>query len=62
MAETKDEQAKSVRLLAMVDEACRRAGGKHLLTREEYLDIVRYCYREVYGETMPHNPERASTA
>lgn len=47
MQRSENEQA--VHFLQMVDEMCRRAGGKHLLTRGEYLEIVNHCYREIYG-------------
>lgn len=45
----KTKAQKAVRFLALVDDECRKLGGKHLLTREEYLEIVNYCYRDVYG-------------
>lgn len=38
-----------MRFMMAVDEECRRMGGKHLLTPEEYLDVVSHCYREVFG-------------
>lgn len=41
--------AKAVQLLLRVEEECRRMGGKSLLTREEYLEIINRCYREIYG-------------
>lgn len=51
------EQNRSLRLLQMVEEECRRAGGKHLLTPEEYLEIVNHCYRQVYGTDRPSDQE-----
>ena len=41
---------KTLRFMAMVDDECRRSGGKHLLTREEYLQIVTMCYRHIFGD------------
>ncbi len=43
------DQKRSLRLLQMVEEECRRAGGRHLLTSDEYLAIVNTCYQQVYG-------------
>jgi hypothetical protein len=43
------QPAKSVRFLLLVEEECRRMGGKHLLTRDEYLQIINACYRQIYG-------------
>ncbi len=43
------QPAKSVRFLMLVEEECRRLGGKYLLTHAEYLQIVNYCYRQIYG-------------
>lgn len=41
---------KSFQLLMMVEEEVRRSGGKALLSREEYLQILAYCHQEVYRE------------
>jgi len=48
-----EDPHKSLRLLQMVEEECRRAGGRHLLTPEEYLQIVNYCYQQVYDTDRP---------
>jgi len=55
------KQEKSVQLLQAVDEACRKSGGRHLLTREEYLEIVNDCYLRIYG-TKPDEAEQSSSA
>lgn len=36
--------------LRLVEETCRRAGGKNLLSRDEYLAIVNDCYQRVYSK------------
>lgn len=53
-------EQKALRLLQMVDDMCRRAGGKQLLTADEYLEIVNYCYLEVYGVARSSDDEVAA--
>jgi hypothetical protein len=44
------DQVKQLRFMALVEETCQGAGGKQFLSREEYLEIVNRCYREIYGD------------
>ncbi len=46
--------------MQMVEDECRRAGGRQLLTPEEYLEIVNYCYQQIYG-TDQSSSQEAST-
>jgi|GEM_PF-5748194 len=44
-----ENDPKAVELLTLVESELRRSGGRHLLTREEYLQIVNMCFQQVYG-------------
>lgn len=46
------DETKSFQLLMLVEEEVRRSGGKALLSRQEYLEIVAYCYQEIYGKQL----------
>ena len=40
---------KAMKLMQMVEESIRRSGGKALLSRDEYLEILVHCHQVVYG-------------
>lgn len=61
MQQGNEDPNKSLQLLQMVEEECRRAGGRHLLTPEEYLEIVNYCYQQVY-ESNAASDQQAGTS
>lgn len=57
------ERGKELQLLMAVEEACRRAGGKQLLTRTEYLEIVNQCFDQIYGrQVTPQDADRLAGA
>lgn len=49
MVQSNENDQKALQLLALVETELRRSGGRHLLTREEYLQIVNMCFQQVYG-------------
>jgi hypothetical protein len=57
-AQNEDKQA--FQLLLMIEEEVRRSGGKHLLSRQEYLEIVAYCYQQIYGIDKPEEVSSAA--
>jgi hypothetical protein len=55
------QEEKSFQLLLLLEEEVRRSGGKALLSREEYLEILSYCYRQVYGQDSKEQAKLASS-
>lgn len=58
---TNTTDRRAFQLLVAVDETVRQMGGRHLLTAEEYLEIVNECYRRIYKNDEDDRPSEVAT-
>lgn len=60
MTQYQENDKRAVHLLMAVDEAIRKSGGRHLLTTEEYLEIINHEFRRIYGRDVRSDDDRVA--